>query len=114
MSCCCTNTLLLCKVPVCGADALIKTGATATEAGEYKLVVGFLGNDFTISKIFAMGEDLNFPSGGLNEYYVFTGSIYKPDGTVFLITVGAGEDAIDYDCIYFETIMNYEVPNPGS
>jgi hypothetical protein len=99
---------------MCGDDAFIKTGATATDAGEYKLVVNFLGNDFTIRKTFEIGDDLNFPSAGLNEYYVFRGRIYKPDGTALVITVGEGEDAIDYDCIYFETIMNYEVPNPGS
>lgn len=103
MACCCTNIVEICKVSICGTNALIKTGAVALAAGNYKLVLEYLDVDIVLNATFGINDDLNFPSDQLNEHYKYRGKIYGPDGSVVTITV----NDVVYDCIEFKTVLEY-------
>lgn len=103
-NCCCKNILRLCKVGVCN-DAVINLGITAQVVGVHRLVLYFLDTEFTIRKNFAVDEQVTFPTADLNENYVYTARVYEPDGKQVIIR----KDAVDYDCIEFETVMSYAV-----
>lgn len=99
-NCCCTNTLRLCKAPVCGT---IDFGITAQLAGIYRMVFEFLGVEYTRYKEFEVDEAIIFPLDGMNESYTFTVRIYEPDNKQVVIQ----KDDIEYDCFEFETRMAY-------
>lgn len=104
MACCCQKTLNLCRVSVCGTDQ-IKTGINAPIQGVYKLELDYLEATITIEQAFAMDAPLNFSSQGLNEKYKYTGKLIGPDGSP--LSIPAGEEEEDYDCIAFQTGMQY-------
>lgn len=104
MSCCCTKTLELCRVSICGTDNII-TGANAPEGGNFKLVLDYLDVDVVINKTQVNGQPLNFPSAGLNENYKYTGKIIGPTGDPVTLTI----DEIVYDCISFQTGLSYNL-----
>lgn len=107
MACCCTNIKnLSCMVNVCNGQ--IEPGINAPVTGVYKLVVTFLGTEFTINSAeITQDEPIVFPAQDLNEDYKFTGKIIGPDGEPLTLTEGE----IVYDCFSFKTGMAYEV-NP--
>lgn len=109
MACCCTNILQLCNVPVCGAGAVIKTGVNAAVDGIHKLVLEFLGVEYTVQADIIATEEIIFPAGELNENYHFTGKIFDPAGAQISIIQGEEPDQITYDCIGFKTVVSYTV-----
>jgi hypothetical protein len=102
MSCCCSKIKELCSVQVC-EGGLIETGIVAPATGEYKLVLDFLGTEFTITKDFLIDEDLSFPAQGLNENFKYTGKVLDPNGD----KLSFGEEL--FDCVSFQTKLSYEV-----
>ena len=104
MACCCTNTLELCKVSVCGSAEIV-TGMTVTEPGNYRLELNYLGVTVNINKTFEADEELNFPAANLNEDYKYTGKVYGPDGDPFPIVI----EEVSYDCIAFQTVLSYNL-----
>lgn len=105
MSCCCNKIKNLCDVALCGGS--IETGVLAAKAGVYKLVLDFLGVEYTISEEFQINDELNFPPDGLNENFTFTGKILDPDGDLVSLDDGSGGNV--YDCLSFKTKISYEV-----
>lgn len=101
MSCCCTKILELCKVNSCGD---INTGILATDTGIHKLVVDFLNVQLQVDAEINIGDEIIFPASTLNESYKFTGYIIGPDGEKMTLT----KDAVDYDCLSFETVIAYQ------
>jgi hypothetical protein len=93
-------------VNVCGDN--IDTGIIATVAGVYKLVVSYLGTEFTInSPDTPIDDEIVFPAQDLNEDYKFTGKIIDPNGQLVTTTI----ETIVYDCVSFKTGMGFVV-NP--
>lgn len=110
MGCCCNKVLHLCRVKICGSD-YIKTGVNApSPGGIYTLVLDFLGTELTIIANIATGQEIKFPSAGLNEKYTFTGFIKDPTGARATITI----DDVVYDCISFQTGLSYQINELGS
>lgn len=112
MACCCTKTLELCHVSVCGTDN-IQTGAQAPSSGIFKLVLDYLDVQVIIEAAFQEGNDMNFPSTDLNEKYRYKGIILGPGDEPITLT----KDEIVYDCISFQTGVAYSLnklncPNP--
>jgi hypothetical protein len=65
----------------CGEN--IETGLTATETGTYKLRGLFNGGFFVLNSDFTVGEDIYYPSTGLNEYYAYNKvSVISPSGDI--------------------------------
>jgi len=104
MACCCTNILELCKVPVCGS-ATIKTGVNVPEAGDYVLILDYLGIQVRIAETFEEGAELEFDASGLNEDYKYTGKIVDANGDPVSLPVG---DFV-YDCISFQTVLSFSL-----
>lgn len=104
MGCCCTKILELCRVSVCGTDA-IRTGANVPITGTYKLVLDYLDNSVVIEAALIGGDPMDFSSTNLNEKYKYTGKILGPTGT--LVTITIGEEV--YDCLSFQTGMEYSL-----
>jgi hypothetical protein len=101
-TCCCTKTLSLCNVSVCGD---IDFGIEAQKDGVHKLELEFLGVTFFKEQTFAFGERIKFSASGLNESYCYTGKMFDPDGKQILIR----KNEIDYDCFSFETSLTFEI-----
>lgn len=99
-ACCCLNTLNLGCVDTCDLD-VIRTGNLALVAQQYTLVLEFLGMIYKIEKIFSQGEELIFPTAGLNENYNYQGYVVDSSGAVVPLTVSG--DTTVYDCISFQT-----------
>lgn len=96
--CCCTKTLNLCRVPVCGT---IDFGIVAQQSGNHKLVTWFLGMEIIINKIFGATNPLVFDISSLNQDYVFDAKLFAPDGKQIVIS----KDSVEYDCITFQTML---------
>lgn len=105
MSCCCNKIKNLCDVALCGG--MIETGVLAAKEGTYKLVLDFLGVEYTISQDFDPDEELNFSPEGLNENFTFTGKILDPDGDLVSLDDGSGGSI--FDCLSFKTKLSYEI-----
>lgn len=100
--CCCTNTLNFCEQDICGDfDLDIK----AQIDGLHKLITSFLGIRITLSKEFAVDEEIIFSLDGLNESYEYTAELFDPEGTKIIIR----KNLIDYDCFKFRTTINVAV-----
>ncbi len=106
MSCCCSNTLNLCRVNACGPT--IVTGLTALVEGDYKLILDYLGLQLTHVQTFEIGNPINFIPVGLNEEYVYKGQVFAPDGSLLTMNV----NDVVYDCLKFETVLNYSLNQP--
>jgi hypothetical protein len=102
MGCCCNNIKHLCRQSVCGD---INTGIPAPEAGDFVLVLDFLGTEFRIPGTFAQNEIMTFPANGLNENFTYTGWIEDERGDKVEFT----EESVDYNCISFPTGMTFEL-----
>lgn len=103
MSCCCKKFLELCRVSVCGSS-LIELGVNAPADGEFSLVLDYFGVDVIVKETFTTGDPMNFSSAGLNENYKYTGKVLGPDGEPVILNV----EAVDYDCVSFQTGLSFE------
>lgn len=100
MGCCCTNVLpISCSVNVC--DGLIDFEIAATLAGEYSLVIDFLGTNIILKKNFIEAGNIFFPANLLNESYHYVGYLLSPSGE----RVTKTDDEIEYDCFSFTTVL---------
>lgn len=108
MACCCTYILELCKVPVCGNNALVKTETPAPATGNYQLKLDYLGVEVILNATIEDGQPMNFPATDLNENYKYVGKIYGPTGTLVTITI----EEVEYDCISFQTVLEYYLNEP--
>ena len=102
MSCCCTNTLDLCKQNVCDS---IDMGIGAAIPGTYKLVMYFLGMRISIEKEFIVGQQIIFPLEGLNEEFEFISELYDPIGDKLTKII----DGVEYNCFKFKTVINQSI-----
>lgn len=103
--CCCNKTLVFCEaVPTC-AGSLIDFGIVAQVQGTHKLKVNFKRAEFIIETEFEIGEQIKFPTDGLNENYVWTGKLSDPNGVNMIIE----KNGIQYDCVQFKTAQQYVV-----
>lgn len=101
MTCCCENPLQLCKTGT-GCTDYVRTGFNAPEAGLYVLVTDFCGAVIQIGAVINEGEEIIFPTAGLNENYLWTGQVLDTNNEPLTFTSNAGEI---YDCIQFETAL---------
>ncbi len=99
MPCCILNPIDLCKIPACAE--LFDTDQIATEPGTWKLVLQFLGAEYSIEQDFDEDEALIFLiTKPLNESQQYLAQIKKPDDSVF--TFGDPE----HDGFKFETVIS--------
>ncbi len=101
-ACCCTNTLNFCEQDVCGS---IDFDIKAQVNGVHKLVTYFLATKITMSKTFAVDDEISFDLDGLNEGYEYTAELFDPEGTKILIR----KSGVDYDCFKFRTTINVTI-----
>ena len=72
----------------CGTIVIQKT---VNVLGEYALVYEFNGRTYRVTKVFEVGQTLDFQMVGLNEDYSYTAKIEQPDGTVMVFNDGVQE-----------------------
>lgn len=104
MSCCCENTLNLGCIGTC-TDDYLRTGNNAPVTGIYTLHANFLNATYKIKALIAEGEEIMFPTRTLNENYAYSGYVTDPSGAT--ISFISGGDGIPYDCISFETNIQF-------
>lgn len=62
----------------------IETGLITTQAGEHYLFMNAAtGGTFTLTKSLAIGEQITFDIGQLNESMIYNFKVSQPDGTNF-------------------------------
>lgn len=111
MSCCkCSNTLDLCKQPVC-TGGVLTTPFKAPMDGDYTLVTEFQGNTLRSTQTFTNGAELVFDIKHLNEYSCYTAQIIDKDGNVIKYTDSLG---IEFDCLRFETNLRHDRTIPAT
>jgi hypothetical protein len=77
----CDNcTYDLCHVLVCDNEAELIVPATATDSGNYLLVIEYLNTAKVYQTTLTAGSPIVFPMTHLNENYCYTGYIVGPDG----------------------------------
>ena len=106
MACRCQKILPLCNVSVCD---VIDFGIQAQKEGEHRLVLSYLGIEFTKLASFGVGQQIIFPASGLNENYTYTGTLFEPDGNQIVIQSGE----IEYDCFSFQTTLAFAIDEPA-
>lgn len=101
MACTCNNIIDLGNVGACKSDYL-KTTILAESEGIYSLFIEYLGEILRIDTKIAAGEEIQFPTYGLNEFFTFaTCYITGPDGERLIME---REGYGPYDCLRFQTM----------
>ena len=98
--CCCTKTLDFCKVDIC--DNQLDLDLYAQSEGTHLLITYFNYMRIVVSAYFTPGQRMIFPVENLNENFQFTAEVYDPSGNRVVVR----KNAIDYDCIRFQTTLS--------
>lgn len=107
-SCDCSRVyFVLDPVGTC-SDSAINFNLPAPSDGIYKMKLSFLNEEINIevTNVLFTGEDLTFPTHGLNEGYEWLAQIFKPDGDKYIYVDGAQKI---FDCFSFKTIQTITI-----
>lgn len=107
MSCCCVNTVNLCKVPIC--DGVLEIPFPAVGNQDYSLVLEFLGISVTLTQPQLDGENLKFDVSSLNELFEYTGRVYDSAGVQVNMLISTQI----YDCVKFLTKLGTNLRTAG-
>lgn len=101
---CCSkeNTLYLGCISRCG---VLQLKAIAAQGGTWILVLSFAGTLQKVETDLAAGDPIEFDlsQASVNEDFLYTATVYKPNGDLFLFNLGNSTD--EYACISFKTTI---------